>query len=71
MFGLQAQLAPKMNGIQVGFPYVMQFFAERAQKRAAEAAAVAKPEPPKPPEPPPVAVAKVAAEGDVDEALLN
>ena len=29
MFGLQAQLAPKLNGIQVGFPYVMQFMMER------------------------------------------
>ncbi|HEY6033546.1 MAG TPA: AarF/UbiB family protein, partial [Kofleriaceae bacterium] len=25
MFGLQATLAPKLNGIQVGFPYIMQF----------------------------------------------
>ena len=39
MFGLQAQLAPKLNGIQVGFPYVMQFMMERNKQRLAEAAA--------------------------------
>ena len=56
MFGLQAQLAPKLNGIQVGFPYVMQFMMDRNAKRLAEA----KPAEPKPAEP--------AAH---DEALLN
>jgi predicted unusual protein kinase regulating ubiquinone biosynthesis (AarF/ABC1/UbiB family) len=60
MFGLQAQLAPKLNGIQVGFPYIMQFMMERNQARLAAAAA-------KPAEP---------AKPDVDpasseEALLN
>jgi ubiquinone biosynthesis protein len=59
MFGLQAQLAPKLNGIQVGFPYVMQFMMERNAKRIAEAAA--KPAP---------AVEKPAEKAD-DEALLN
>lgn len=39
MFGLQATLAPKLNGIHVGFPYVTQFLMERNQKRLAEAAA--------------------------------
>jgi predicted unusual protein kinase regulating ubiquinone biosynthesis (AarF/ABC1/UbiB family) len=39
MFGLQATLAPKLNGIQVGFPYVMQFMMEKTQARMAEAAA--------------------------------
>lgn len=34
MFGLSAQLAPKLNGIHVGFPYVMQFMLERSQQRA-------------------------------------
>ena len=34
MFGLQATLAPKLNGIQVGFPYVMQFFMEKTAKKA-------------------------------------
>lgn len=44
MFGLQAQLAPKLNGIQVGFPYIMQFMIERNAQRLA-APAAAKPEP--------------------------
>ena len=30
LFGLSAQLAPKLNTIHVGFPYVMQFLADRA-----------------------------------------
>ncbi|HEU0033169.1 MAG TPA: AarF/UbiB family protein [Kofleriaceae bacterium] len=38
MFGLSATLAPKLNGIQVGFPYVTQFIMERNAKRLAEAA---------------------------------
>jgi predicted unusual protein kinase regulating ubiquinone biosynthesis (AarF/ABC1/UbiB family) len=66
MFGLQASLAPKLNGIQVGFPYIMQFMMERNAKRLAEVAAKpidTKHEPQKPaPEPPPSAA---------DEALLN
>ena len=33
MFGLSAQLAPKLNGIHVGFPYVMQFIMDRNAKR--------------------------------------
>jgi predicted unusual protein kinase regulating ubiquinone biosynthesis (AarF/ABC1/UbiB family) len=46
MFGLQSQLAPKLNGIQIGFPYITQFLFERnakrqADQRAAAAAAVA------------------------------
>lgn len=62
MFGLQAQLAPKLNGIQVGFPYVMQFMMERNKQRLAEAAA-------KPAAP----AADPAAEATTptDEALLN
>jgi predicted unusual protein kinase regulating ubiquinone biosynthesis (AarF/ABC1/UbiB family) len=72
MFGLQTTLAPKMNGIQVGFPYVMKFFADRAAARSAAA-------PPAPaPQPEPVAAAKLApvqataaADADVDEVLLN
>lgn len=36
MFGLSATLAPKLNGIQVGFPYIMQFIMERNAKRLAE-----------------------------------
>lgn len=47
MFGLQAQLAPKLDGIQVGFPYIMQFMIERNAQRLA-AAATAPKEPPEP-----------------------
>lgn len=62
MFGLQAQLAPKLNGIQVGFPYIMQFMIERNAQRLA-AAAAAKPEP---------AVEERLEPAAVDvEALLN
>ena len=67
MFGLQATLAPKLNGIHVGFPYVMQFMMQRTQQRAQDKAAVAAApaaataEPPKP--------ASEPASGD--EALLN
>jgi predicted unusual protein kinase regulating ubiquinone biosynthesis (AarF/ABC1/UbiB family) len=39
MFGLSATLAPKLNGIHVGFPYVTQFIMERNNKRLSEAAA--------------------------------
>ena len=42
MFGLSATLAPKLNGIHVGFPYITQFIIERNAKRLAEAAAAAK-----------------------------
>jgi ubiquinone biosynthesis protein len=61
MFGLQAQLAPKLNGIQVGFPYVMQFMMERNKARLADAAA-------KPADPTADAVKDASAS---DEALLN
>jgi ubiquinone biosynthesis protein len=37
MFGLTSQLAPKLNTVQIGFPYVMKFVAERTQKRLATA----------------------------------
>jgi len=43
MFGLQATLAPKLNGIHVGFPYVMQFIMDNNKQRLAAAAV----EPPK------------------------
>ncbi len=39
MFGLQATIAPKLNGIHVGFPYITQFMFERNAKRLADAAA--------------------------------
>lgn len=42
MFGLQATIAPKLNGIHVGFPYITQFIFERNAKRLADAAAAAK-----------------------------
>jgi predicted unusual protein kinase regulating ubiquinone biosynthesis (AarF/ABC1/UbiB family) len=65
MFGLQATLAPKLNGIQVGFPYIAQFLMERQAKRVGEMKT----------EPSPIvkqaqAEAKVAAESDA-EVLLN
>jgi predicted unusual protein kinase regulating ubiquinone biosynthesis (AarF/ABC1/UbiB family) len=61
MFGLQAQLAPKLNGIQVGFPYVMQFMMERNKQRLAEAAA----------KPAPAAEPTAETASPADEALLN
>ncbi len=44
MFGLSSQLAPKLNTVQVGFPYIMKFIADRRTERAkAEAKAEAEP----------------------------
>jgi len=60
MFGLQATLAPKLNGIQVGFPYVAQFMMDKNQQRLATPAA----EPAKP-------AAEPSASASGDEALLN
>jgi hypothetical protein len=42
MFGLSSTLAPKLNGVKVGFPYVTQFLMERNAKRLADAAAAPK-----------------------------
>lgn len=39
MFGLCSQLAPKLNMVQAGLPYIMKFIAEQRMKRTAEAAA--------------------------------
>lgn len=39
MFGLSSQLAPKLNTVQVGFPYVMRFLAERMAQRSARVTA--------------------------------
>ncbi len=67
MFGLQTQLAPKLNGIQVGFPYIMQFMMDRNAKRLADAvkpAADAKPTEP-------VGSTDSPAASSHDEALLN
>jgi ubiquinone biosynthesis protein len=69
MFGLSATLAPRLNGIHVGFPYVTQFIMERNAKRlaeqtarkAAEAAGAAKPPASEPASKP----------ADEPEALLN
>ncbi len=41
MFGLQSTLAPKLNGIQIGFPYITAFIMEKNQKKLAAAAAAA------------------------------
>ncbi len=38
MFGLSATLAPKLNTVQVGFPYIMKFIAQRQAARAQLAA---------------------------------
>ena len=45
MFGLCSQLAPKMNTVQVGMPYVMRFIAARTAERRAALPAVAAPPP--------------------------
>jgi predicted unusual protein kinase regulating ubiquinone biosynthesis (AarF/ABC1/UbiB family) len=45
LFGLSSQLAPKLNTVQVGFPYIMKFMADNAGRRRASAA------PPQPPTP--------------------
>jgi ubiquinone biosynthesis protein len=68
MFGLQAQLAPKLNGIQVGFPYVMQFMMERNKARLEAVAAKAATKPAAKPGDEP---AKDPAASGSDEALLN
>jgi len=52
MFGLSSQLAPKLNTVHIGFPYVMRFLAERTARRAA-AATAAKPAATPAPAPPP------------------
>jgi predicted unusual protein kinase regulating ubiquinone biosynthesis (AarF/ABC1/UbiB family) len=67
MFGLSATLAPKLNSIHVGFPYVTQFIMERNAKRLAEQAAIKAAEAVKKPATDPTL--KVIA--DESEALLN
>jgi ubiquinone biosynthesis protein len=37
MFGLSAQLAPRLNTVQVGFPYIMQFVGTQAERQRAAA----------------------------------
>jgi predicted unusual protein kinase regulating ubiquinone biosynthesis (AarF/ABC1/UbiB family) len=67
MFGLSATLAPRLNGIQVGFPYITQFVMQSNQKRlqaAAESARFAKIVDP-------AADAPAVDKPDEAEALLN
>jgi len=61
MFGLSSTLAPKLNGVKVGFPYITQFIMEKNAKRLAEAAAAAKSAP----------AAEPKASAEEAEALLN
>jgi predicted unusual protein kinase regulating ubiquinone biosynthesis (AarF/ABC1/UbiB family) len=76
MFGLSAQLAPKLNTIQVGFPYIMKFMQERTMARMA-AAKAAEPAPIAAPAPVVAApvttttAAKPADKAEDAEALLN
>jgi len=41
LFGLSSQLAPNLNMVQTGFPYIARFFAERAARERAGATAAA------------------------------
>jgi predicted unusual protein kinase regulating ubiquinone biosynthesis (AarF/ABC1/UbiB family) len=66
MFGLSATLAPRLNGIHVGFPYVTQFIMERNAKRLAEQTARKAAEAAKQP-----ATEAAARLADESEALLN
>jgi ubiquinone biosynthesis protein len=66
MFGLSSTLAPRLNGIHVGFPYVTQFIMERNARRLAEQTARKVAEATK--QPTAEAAAKLADEA---EALLN
>jgi ubiquinone biosynthesis protein len=60
MFGLSATLAPKLNGIQVGFPYVTKFLMDSNMKRLAQQA-----------EAPAEPAKKEAVAKEEAEALLN
>ncbi len=70
MFGLQATLAPKLNGIHVGFPYITQFIMEKNAQRLADAAALAAKEAAAHPAPTPP-TDKPKSGTDEHEALLN
>ncbi len=71
MFGLQSTLAPKLNGIHIGFPYITQFIMEKNTQRLADAAALAAKETAaKDPAAPP-SVDKPKHATDEHEALLN
>lgn len=74
MFGLSATLAPKLNGIQVGFPYVSTFIMESQMKRMAAPKPATDAAPSAPSPAPAKDTAKVevkAASGDEDQVLLN
>jgi predicted unusual protein kinase regulating ubiquinone biosynthesis (AarF/ABC1/UbiB family) len=75
MFGLSATLAPKLNGIQIGFPYVTNFIMESNMKRlAAQQAAKVETAAPTPAPAAKIDSSKVevkASAGDETEALLN
>ena len=81
MFGLSATLAPKLNGIQVGFPYIMQFIMERNAQRLSVARTSSPSIPVVAPSPAMQAAAAAAAPApekkaepepsSSDEALLN
>lgn len=72
MFGLQTTLAPKLNGIHVGFPYITQFIFERNAKRLADAAAQARAETSNPRLPAQTdAPASESGKKREDEAILN
>jgi ubiquinone biosynthesis protein len=68
MFGLSSTLAPRLNGIHVGFPYVTQFIMERNARRLAEQTARKAAEAAKQPAQSDATAAKLA---DESEALLN
>jgi len=70
MFGLSSTLAPRLNGIHVGFPYITQFIMERNAKRLADAAAAAKAEQQAQAAAPETASQPTPATGEHD-ALLN
>lgn len=44
LFGLSAQLAPTLNTVQVGFPYIVKFMAENAMSRTPPRTPVPRPE---------------------------
>ena len=65
MFGLSSTLAPKLNGVKVGFPYITQFLMERNARRLADTAAAAQSAAAAAPAEPKITAAEEA------EALLN
>lgn len=48
LFGLSSQLAPKLNTVQVGFPYVLEFLAKNPMRLIQKAATQHPPSPPAP-----------------------